>query len=236
MNIRFIPAGVLSGIALLSAPVFADDHINYTYIEGAYIIQDVDIYEDSDTLSQYLDDKQDGDGFGFKGSVGLGPNWFAYAGYSQTQLDFDIVDNEGGYVPQDVDVKTFHIGAGYILPINPNLNMQFSAAYVDQDLGEFSLGAYDQDVFDDDTDLGDAIDDLNEDSSDGYWLDTGVRGQVNPWLELGGGIRYTELDVGDSFSVFGNALWEITPNFGLNLAADFGDDVSEYSLGARLAF
>lgn len=236
MKFRLIPASVLSGVALLSVPALADDHIDYTYIEGAYVIQDIDVYEDSDTLSQYFDDKQDGDGFGIKGSVALGPNWFAYSGYSQTQLEFDVVDNEGGYIPQDVDVKTFHIGAGYIVPINPNLNMQFSAAYLDQDLGEFSLGATDQDVADDDTTIGDAIDDLNEDSSDGYWLDVGLRGQLNQWLELGGGLRYTELDVGDSFSVFGNALWEITPNFGINLTADIGDEVSEYSLGGRFTF
>ncbi len=236
MKFRLIPATVLSGVALLSSSVLADDHIDYTYIEGAYVIQDVDIYQDSDTLSEFLDETQDGDGFEIKGSVGLGPNWFAYTGYSQTQLDFDITTNEGGYLPAEVDVKTFHLGAGYIVPINPNLNMQFSAAYVDQDLSEFSLGATDQDVFDDDTDFEDAVDDLNEDSSDGYWLDAGVRGQVNHWLELGGGLRYTELDSGDSFTVFGNALWEITPNFGLNLALDIGDDVNEYSLGARATF
>lgn len=236
MKFRLIPASVLSGVALLSTPVLADDHIDYTYIEGAYVIQDVDIYEDSDTLSEFLDETQDGDGFEIKGSIGLGPNWFAYTGYSQSKLDFDITSNEGDYFPAEVDVKQFHIGAGYIIPLYPNLNMQFSAAYVDQDLSEFSLGASDQDILDDDTDLGDVIDDLNDDSSDGYWLDAGLRGQVNPWLELGGGLRYTELDVGDSVSVFGNALWEITPTFGLNLAIDLGDEVNEYSLGARATF
>jgi hypothetical protein len=105
---------------------------------------------------------------------------------------------------------------------------------MDVDYDDFATGAEDQDVTDPDTDLGNVWDDLNEDSSDGYFVDAGVRAQTAfEWLELGGGVRYTDLDAGDDFSLFGNALFEINQSMGINLTASFGDNLSSYGLGFR---
>ena len=142
-------------------------------------------------------------------------------------------DEAWTFVPQETDVKTLQVGLGYFTALSDNLDFVARAAYTDVDLEEFSLGATDDDIADDDETLEDAYDDLNEDNSDGYFIDAGVRAQTAEWLELGGGVRYTDLDSGDDVSVFGNALFEINQNMGINLTASVGDNLSSYGVGFR---
>ena len=49
-------------------------------------------------------------------------------------------------------------------------------------------------------------------------------------------MRYTDLDYGDNTSFFGNLLFEVSDNIGINLGGDFGGDLSTYSLGLRYSF
>ena len=178
----------------------------------------------------------DGDGFGVTGSLQVTSHLFVFGSYSQTEADFSFVEDTGLPIISGQDIKTVSLGVGFFTPINLKTDLVARAGYTDTDIGNFSFGGEDNDVFDGDDTLGDAIDDLNEDSSDGYFIDLGVRAQSFDWLEIGGGIRYTDLDQGDDVSAFGNLLFEINPNFGINIAADFGDNVSLYKAGVRFSF
>lgn len=233
MNRAKLPASVFAGMMLLPASALAAENISYNYVEVDYIVQDIDMYEDDEAFDDVIEDVDDGDGFGIEASFAFTRNLFVFGNYSQTQADFTFIDDNGAFIPEDTDVKTLQLGLGYFAPINTNMDFVARAAYMDTDLDEFSAGATDDDVADDNVTLGDAIDDLNEDTSDGYFVDAGVRAQAMEWLELGGGVRYTDLDSGDDVSVFGNAMFEINQNMGVNLTASFGDNLSSYGLGFR---
>lgn len=232
MKQKILSAAILAACATPFSAVAAQD-ISYRYIEAEYIVQDVDLYEDDDAFDNIIEDVDDGDGFKIGASFSFANNLFVFGNYAQTKADFTFIDDTGALIPENTDVKTLQLGLGYFAPINMNMDFVVRAAYMDVDYDEFATGATDQDITDPDTTFGDVWDDLNEDSSDGYFVDAGVRAQVIDWLELGGGIRYTDLDMGDDFSVFGNALFEINQNFGINLTANIGDNLSSYGLGLR---
>jgi len=232
MNRKILSAALLAASAAPLSAMAAQD-ISYRYIEAEYVVLDVDMYEDDDALDNVIEEVDDGDGFKIGASYSFTNNLFVFGNYSQTQADFTFIDDNAALVPDDTDIKTLQLGLGYFAPINMNMDFVARAAYMDVDYDDFATGAEDQDVTDSDTTLGNVWDDLNEDSSDGYFVDAGVRAQTVEWLELGGGVRYTDLDSGDDFSVFGNALFEINQNMGINLTASFGDNLSSYGLGFR---
>jgi hypothetical protein len=233
MNRAILPASILAALTVLPAAALAAENISYSYIEAAYVIQDMDMYEDEEAFDNVLEDVDDGDGFKIDASFAFSSNMFLFGSYAQTQADFTFINDTGALIPQDQDVKTIELGLGFFAPLSDRMDFVARAAYMDVDLDNFSFGATDDDIADDDETVEDAYDDLNEDASDGYFVDAGVRAQALPQLELGGGVRYTDLDSGDDVAVFANAMWEINQNMGINLSASFGDNLSAYGLGFR---
>jgi hypothetical protein len=66
--------------------------------------------------------------------------------------------------------------------------------------------------------------------------DASLRSQVLTQLEASAGLRYTDIEDSSEVSFIGNALFEINPNWGINLAVDAGDDIRTYALGLRYSF
>ena len=72
---------------------------------------------------------------------------------------------------------------------------------------------------------------------DGFGLMVGVRANVTSLIEVNGGITYVDLtDGGDDTGFGGGVLFNLTDSLSLGLAAELGDDVSEYSATARWYF
>ena len=237
LNAKKLPLqAALAALLLPAAASFASEDLSYSYIQGGYLVQDVDIYQDSNNLNEFIEETDDGGGYKVEASMAFTDMVFGFASYSDTEADFAFVDNNGAVMPAETNVKTLKLGVGFHAPLTQRMDFVGSAAYVDMDLGEFSFGQMDNDVVGGDESVRDAYDDLNEDSSDGYAIDAGVRAQVTTWLELGGGLRYTDVDAGDDISAFGNALFEINRNMGINLVATAGDNLSTYELGFRYSF
>jgi len=233
---KFFKKSLLACAILMPASAFAAEGISYTYIEADYLIQDIDYYEDNDFFDNFSDDIDDGDGYNIRASFALTDNIFTFGSYSTTDADFSYIDDGGGFVNRSEDVNTLKLGLGFNTPISDTLDFVATGGYTDVDLGDFSLGRNKNDDLNSTDDIQDAFDDLNEDDSDGYFVDVGGRAQLANWLEFGAGVRYTDLDYGDSTSVFGNFLFEVSDNLGINLGGDFGDDVNTYSLGLRYSF
>lgn len=233
---KLIPTSILSTALLLPAGAFAAEGVSYSFIEGNFIIQDIDLFEDNGLFNDFIEDFDDGDGYNINGSIAISERFFLHGGYGSTEADFGIVNNNGLFIPQGQDIKTLKLGGGFHMPMSDRTDFVASASYIDVDFGTFNFGAVENDDLNSDDDLQNAFDDLNEDSSDGYSVDAGVRSQMADWLEVGAGARYTDLDSGDDISLFGNLLFEINDNFGINLGGDFGDNISTYSLGLRYSF
>lgn len=229
-----LPLAALAGLMLLPATSFAAKDLSYSYVELDYIVENVDLYGDNEAFTNVVQDVDDGRGFGLTGSFAFTRNMFVFGKYSNTEADFTYINDAGMAVPEGEDIKTMKLGLGYFAPLTREMDFVARLAYMDVDYGELQFGERDNDVQEFD-EIDNAFRDLTNDSSDGYTIDVGVRSQVVEWLEAGGGIRYTDLDSGDDIGIFGNLLFEINPNMGVNLAVDLGDNLSSYSLGLRLS-
>ncbi len=216
---KIIAIATLSFLVPLAA--VAQD-LSYSYIEADFISLDIDGFnEDADLI----DDINDGTGFGVRGSLALSTHFFVFADYSQTEADFTF-DSGTGIIPQNQDIHRLNVGLGYRLPILSATDIVIRGAYTDIDIGDFNLGGSS------DPDLGD----LNDDTSDGWFADAGLRSQLLPRLEALAAIRYTDIEGADQVSLVGEGMFEITQSLGLTLGFDAGDELTTYYAGVRLSF
>lgn len=211
-----------------------EDNLSYTYFEAAYANLDIGFLDDN---ADFLEEIDDGGGWAIEGSFAITRNLFGFSSYSVTDSDATFVDPTNVLIRSNQDVKRFSAGAGFNLPVFEDgfsrADLVVRAAYTDVDFDDFNLGRSESDPIDD---FDQAIDDLNEDSSDGFFADAMVRAQLGRPIEASLGARYTEIEDSDNVSVIGNVLWEFSENWGLNLSADVGDEISMYMLGIRYSF
>lgn len=231
-----LPKSILACALLMPFSTYAAEGISYSFIEADYLIQNVDYYEDNDFFDNFAEDFDDGDGFKIRASFDLSDSLFTFGSYGSTDTEFTYFDDNGMLIRQGEDVKTLKLGLGFHTPLSDTLDLVVTGGYTDVDLGDFSLGRNKNDDLNSGDDIQAAFDDLNEDDSDGYFVDLGGRVQLASWLEFGAGVRYTDLDYGDNTSLFGNLMFEFSENLGVNLGGDFGDELDTYSLGLRYSF
>lgn len=215
--------------ALLSVPAvtMAAEGLGYTSVEVDYINLSIDPYDEEGTL---LEDFDDGNGVAIRASFGVSGGIFVFGGYSVVDSEASFIDSDVVLLTSNRDVKRLDLGAGFSLPLGQNQSTRTDFvgrfAYTDVDFGDFDFGGSD--------DFG--LDDLNEDSSDGFFVDALLRSQITDVLEVSGGARYTEIEDADTLAFIGNVMYEFTPNWGINLEADVGDDISQVMLGVRYTF
>ena len=199
------------------------DNLNYRYVEVDYINFDIDQpHEDS----LFRDDFDNGGGYGISLSVPVSEAVFVYASYSDTESDFNFVDNTGAWVPGSTDLLRLDVGLGLILPMSDVADVVLSGGYADIDYDDFRLGAT----------SSAALNDLTDDPSDGYVVEAKLRSQLSRSVEGSIGARYTDIGNADGFSLVANLMYEFTPNWGLNLSIDAGDELVTYGAGIRYSF
>jgi len=211
----------------------ANDELSYGYVELDYINLDVD--QEDENLNVFKNDFDNGGGYGVSVSFPINEAFFVFGDYSDTEADFGF-STENAFFPANTDIKRFNLGAGFVMPMNDTSDIVLSAAYSDLDYGDFDFGGRDNDFDNDFDDVEDAFDDLNEDSSDGYFLDARLRSQFAPAWEGSIGLRYTDIQENDGFSIVGNVMYEFGPNWGLNLTLDAGDELTTWGAGVRFMF
>lgn len=211
------------GIAALSFSASAAQELSYSYLELDYINLDIDEVGDS---GDALDDLDNGDGWGVRGSYAFPSNWFAFANYSVTQADTSFTDDLNQSFNSDTDINRLDIGAGYHTPLNTRTDLVFRLAYTDYDADGFDFGGSNST----------SIDDLKDDSSDGYFIDVGLRSQLGDNLEGSVGTRYTDLENNDDFGIIGNLMYEFSPALGLNVGMEAGDSITQILIGLRYSF
>ena len=215
---------ILLAAAVLALPIGATaaEGLSYGFIEVQYINLDVD--EPGDRV--FDRDFDDGGGWGIHASVPLGETFFVFGSYAETESDFTFIDNQGLLIPGDTDIQRLNLGAGLIVPMTNNSDLLLSGAYSDIDFDRFRFGA-----------TGDtSLSDLGDDPSDGYFVDLSWRAQLTNNVEGSLGARYTDIDDLDGFSLVGNVMYEFTPNIGVNLSLDAGDELFTWGLGGRYSF
>ncbi|MES2625083.1 MAG: outer membrane beta-barrel protein [Pseudomonadota bacterium] len=222
----------LCALPLSSFAADANDELSYGYVEADYINLDID--QEDENLNIFKNDFDNGGGYGLTLSFPINDAFFVFGDYTDTESDFNFSDNSGVVVPSNTDIKRLNLGVGFVMPMNDTSDLVLSGAYSDLDYGDFDLGGRENDF--DVEDLEDSFDDLNEDPSDGYFVDAKFRTQFAPAWEGSLGLRYTDIEDADGVSVIGNVMYEFGPNWGLNLSIDAGDELVTWGAGVRYIF
>ncbi len=225
--LRTVLATAIAIPLALPATAFAAADLSYTYFEANYINLDIDDFNDDDGLAEDFDD---GNGWGLRASIAFTPMFFGFATYSETDSDVSFTSDGTTFFSSSQDVARLDVGLGLNKQLNIGLlkdpDLVVRAAYVDIDVGNLDIGGSSDP----------AIDDLNDDGSDGWYTDAALRSQILPQLEVSAGLRYTDVQESNELSFIGNAMFEFTPNWGVNLTVDAGDDIRTYALGVRYSF
>lgn len=211
-----------SSIATITAFASAAEDLSYSYLELDYINLNIDEVGDSGSV---LDDLDNGGGWGARGSFALAPNWFLFGQYSVTDADASFIDDQNQFFRSNTDINRLDLGVGFHNPISSTTDFVLRAAYTDIDTDGFKFGGTSDSSFDD----------LNEDSSDGFFLDAAVRSQLMESVEGSLGVRYTDLQEVDNVSLIGNLMYEISPSFGVNLGLEAGNNISHILIGFRFS-
>lgn len=221
--IRKLAAGICAFALLAPVTVLAADGLSYSYLQLGYVNLNIDEVGDSGSL---LDDIDNGGGWAASGSIALSSNWFAFTQYSVTDSDVSFTDDQGLSFNSNTDINRLDLGGGFHSALSNNTDMVFRVAYIDVDTDGFSFGG-----------SSDAsLDDLNDDSSDGYFIDAAIRSQFSQRMEGSLGLRYTDLENIDNISLIANVMHEFSPAMGVNFGLEVGDDISSFLIGLRYSF
>ncbi|HEY6598628.1 MAG TPA: outer membrane beta-barrel protein [Pseudomonadales bacterium] len=148
----------------------------------------------------------DGEALALQGSVALNHMFNLVGNFQDGSIDAGAAD---------VDVTTIELGGGMHLPLSPTVDFVTELTWINMELDAGGFGDVDD---------------------DGYGLGAGVRAMVTPSLELGGGIKYSEVADEDETSFGGKIVYHFTDMFAMSGMASFGDNTTTYGLGLRANF
>lgn len=209
------------GTAAASPQVLAaSEELDYSYIQLDVVGRDIDAFDEDADL---IEDFDDGGGASLRASYAFNENVFVFGGYSETESDVSFSTDDVFPLPDNTDIKRLDLGVGLARELNARLDFVGRLGYSDIDFGEFDVGA------------GSDVQDLDEDSSDGFFVDAGVRSQLLDNLEGSIGVRYLDIETIDNTSLIGSLLFELSPSWDLDLSIDAGDELSTYMLGVRFS-
>jgi hypothetical protein len=158
---------VIAASFLMSMPAMAADKLGYSYLEADYTILDIDAFDDDEGL---IEDFDDGDGWAVRGSVAFTDNWSMFGAFSKTDSDFTFFDDDNFLITGDTDVERLSVGVSFNTMLSQSetgqTDLVVRGAYTDIDYGDFAFGASAGD---------DSLGDLDDDSSDGWFADVGLR-------------------------------------------------------------
>ena len=218
-----LATGLCAFTLLGPVTALAADGLSYSYLQVGYVNLNIDEVGDSGSL---LDDIDNGGGWAASGSFAISPNWFAFTQYSVTDSDVSFTDDQSLYFNSNTDINRLDLGFGFHSAMSKTTDLVFRIAYTDVDTDGFNFGGSS------DTSLND----LNDDSSDGYFVDAAIRSQFTERMEGSLGLRYTDLEHIDNLSLIANVMHEFTPKVGLNFSLEAGNDISSFLIGLRYSF
>lgn len=175
--------------SMLLASMAASAEINYNYFDGLYVNTDVEDFDDN------------ADGFGVRGSFGLGRNFHLVGSWFTREVDTPI---------GDFDIDRTSAGLGVHGTITENADWLLNVEYLNQDIEDIS-------------------------DEDGYQVTAGFRALTSEQFELDGGIRYADLDDGQTFGYL-RGIYFLNDTWGLTGEIEVGEDDHSFLIGARLSW
>lgn len=228
--LRSLLVGIVGLGLSFSASAVNADKLSFNYLEGDYLVVDVDIDESvtdgPDSLSIESDDD---DGYRVAAAWEFYGHFHLFAEYSTASNDFDALADIGGVVTSasgDFDVVRARGGIGYGWPLNEQWTM-------------YSRMTWDYIELDDIDVAGVSVDDLDD---DGVGFEAGLRWLLLPSLELQGYGRYSDvgdLEADDGFDddLLGGivARWYVADQLAFQIGYEYGD-IQSFGGGLRFRF
>ena len=162
---------------------------NYSYVELSY---------DETEIGANID----GDGLTLSGSFEINDEWHAFASFGNADYDFGF------------DVDTWALGAGYVFPLQDDIDLYGRVLYIDREADGPGGGGGDD---------------------DGLGLQFRIRALVTDELELEGGIQYVEVGEHDT-SRQAVARYYISEHLSAAVGLTFGGDTDGIGINARYSF
>jgi hypothetical protein len=113
----------------------------------------------------------------------------------------------------DIDFSYLRLGGGYIYPLNATWDANVSLAYGYME-AEGPGG---------------------EEDENGYELSGGVRGMVNPQIEVRASLHHYDIEDSDTYITLGGDYY-FMPNVSAGIEFDMGGDFETFSIGAKYYF
>lgn len=213
--------GVLIATASLSVQA---SELDYSYIQADF--SGLNLSASDTAIVDGLGFDEDFSGYDVAGSFGFAKNFYAFAGYADTDNDSVIA-----VFDENVKVKTtfteFNVGVGYHLSVSENTDWIIEASYVDDEI-KAKATLYDESA--------------SESVSDsGFRIASGIRGQFTEKSEVTAKFNYTDVnDLGSGFGVDIEAVYHFTNHFGMTAGWEYGSrddtDLMYWNVGARFSF
>lgn len=227
-------AGLLLSLgALAAAPQAFADKLDFNYIQGDYVLVDLDIHDRTDVDGYPVEIiTNDDDGAMVSGAWQFFGHFHVYGEYSDASNDLEVTTTQGGLAdtePGDFDIIRARAGVGYGWPLNDNWTMYSRLTWDHIKLDNIRAGG---------VDIGDTDD-------DGVGFEAGVRWLVYPELGLElqgygryssvGDVRLDEGDFDDDYLAGIDGRWYLTDQLSLQLRYEFGD-IKTFGGGLRISF
>lgn len=147
------------------------------------------------------------DGFGVRGSIAFGENFYGLASYNNTSANpFGV----------NIDIDLWNVGLGFKHSINDKADFFADASYSDASVSCF--GCSDPD-------------------GSGYTVNVGFRGNFNDHFEGSIAANHRDLsDFGSDTSLALGAQFKFNETWGITANTEFGGDDNRYSIGVRASF
>jgi Ax21 family sulfation-dependent quorum factor len=186
----------LSLLVALPFAASAAEGVSYNYVEGGYIKSDIS--------------GPDADGWAFKGSVAIHPNFHVFADYSSQEVD-DI----------NIDFDQWRVGVGYNHELSQRVDLLTRVAYEKYRTDSFSIG----DVR------------FPSSSDDGYSVEVGVNSALTNQLN---GYVLAGYEDGDNYDgeFYGRvgAQVKFTPNWSASADVKLVDGDAQWFVGPRFSW
>jgi opacity protein-like surface antigen len=224
----FAVAGMIPLTSMAAGTRGEGQAMDFTYLQINGMDREIKPESSDQTLVHKL---KTGPGYGLSGSYAFSPKYFLFGDYADSKSDVDYLSSTTlplSELPADTRVKRYDLGVGTDRPVSSRLDVVARVAYSSVDYGKFRVGKGDDNLI-----YPPLSAETGDRTSTGYLVDAGVRSELTHNIQGSLGARYLDVGTIKSTDLIGSLLFEVSPNWGIDVGVDAGSNIATYQVGVR---